>query len=83
MANHQSPETQAGLQDFTSSLSNLGAHPDADIIAMLTGFADDLKSSSSRVLSILMTRIRSVDATRKVPLLYLLDSIAKSKARSF
>ena len=73
--------SQEGLNDFQSSLSNLGAHPDADIIAMLTGFAEDLQLQNVKVLSILMNRIRSVDPTRKVPLLYLLDSIIKSRAK--
>ena len=77
-----SPGSEAGLKDFSSSLSNLGAHPDAEIIAMLTGFADDLKTNSQRVLLVLTNRIRSVDITRKVPLLYLLDSIVKSRARN-
>jgi hypothetical protein len=73
---------EAGIQDFSNSLSQLSAHPDADIIGMLTGFADDLKTSAPRVLSLLTNRILTVPDTHKVPLLYLLDSIVKSKARA-
>ena len=78
-----SPDTQAAIADFEAALSNLGQYPAADIIEMLTGFAVDLSAQAAKVISVLLTRLKSVDITRKVPLLYLLDSIVKRQRNSY
>ena len=66
-----------GLADFVAALPQLGQYPAADIIGMLTGFAVDLRAHAQQTLDALLERLKQVDVTRKVPLLYLIDSVVK------